>query len=146
MCIFSLCLFCSGEGQVDPDVLVWSLKAAASQEDQALMWCLHFAGMLVAAGRARRSLVCSSLLSNALQSRRAGCTARISAHHSPWAHLLSYSRSQTAPEASSKPKVKSCLCVPGCAVTNPLSFLPTGPEDGLLPNCLSQALAGEDSI
>lgn len=36
-CIFSLCVLCSGEGQVDPDMPVLSLKAAASQKDQALM-------------------------------------------------------------------------------------------------------------
>lgn len=37
VCVSSPCLFCSCEGQVDPDMLVLSLKAAASQKDQALM-------------------------------------------------------------------------------------------------------------
>ncbi|KFQ59333.1 hypothetical protein N334_01938, partial [Pelecanus crispus] len=63
---------------------------------------------------------CLFFLSNALQSRRAVCTAWISARRSPWAHLISYSRSQTAPEASSSPKAKSCLCITSCAVTCPL--------------------------
>lgn len=37
VCISSLCVLCSGEGQADPDMLVLSLKAATSQKDQALM-------------------------------------------------------------------------------------------------------------
>lgn len=37
VCISSLCALCSGGGQVDPDMPVLSLKAAASQKDQALM-------------------------------------------------------------------------------------------------------------
>lgn len=37
VCISSLCVLCSGEGQVDPDMSILSLKAAASQKDQALM-------------------------------------------------------------------------------------------------------------
>lgn len=37
VCISSLYVLCSGEGQVDPDMPFLSLKAAASQKDQALM-------------------------------------------------------------------------------------------------------------
>lgn len=46
VCVSSLCLFCSGEGQVDPDMLVLSLKAAASQKDQALMCACTLLGCL----------------------------------------------------------------------------------------------------
>ncbi|KFW08331.1 hypothetical protein N326_04448, partial [Eurypyga helias] len=67
-----------------------------------------------------RSLVCSPFASSALRSGRAICSAWSSAHRSPWARLVSYSRSQAAPEASSHPKAKGCLCVTTCAVTNPL--------------------------
>lgn len=37
VCISSLCVLCSGGVQADPDMPVLSLKAVASQKDQALM-------------------------------------------------------------------------------------------------------------
>ncbi|POI25693.1 hypothetical protein CIB84_010556, partial [Bambusicola thoracicus] len=70
--------------------------------------------------KARRNLFCSSFVANALQSRRAVCTAWISAHRSPSVCLISYSKSQTASESISSPRAKSCLCITGCAVTSPL--------------------------
>ncbi|KFR07258.1 hypothetical protein Y956_16647, partial [Nipponia nippon] len=88
----------------------------------------------VFSGKARRSLVCSSFVSNAPQSRKAVCTAWISAHRSPRAHLISYCKSQAASEASSNPKAKNCLCITSWAVTSPLrkiQFLTNWPEDSL---------------
>ncbi|EOB05459.1 hypothetical protein Anapl_06601, partial [Anas platyrhynchos] len=70
--------------------------------------------------KARRNRVCSSFVPSALQSWRAVCTARISAHRSPSAHLISHARSQTASESTSSPRAKNCLCITTCAVTSPL--------------------------
>lgn len=44
VCVSSLCVLCSSEGQVDPDMSVLSLKAAASQKRSGLDVCLYLLG------------------------------------------------------------------------------------------------------